>query len=327
MTLLLVGVCLVVAVFAITNGLHDTAVAVAGVVSTRTLTPGVALVMVSFFTVLGSLTGAAVVRTFSTSVVRPEHTPAGLAVLIAGVAGAALWNLITWRRGLPSSSSWALVGGLLGAGMVSRSTVHWSLLVSNVLLPLVAFLLVAFVVSYLSMLTVIWAAHRQPPSATNHRFRMGQSVAAAAVALGHGIQDGQKSLGVVVLALDIAGRQAASIPTWARLLVALSLGLGTFAGGWRILSTVGRRIVSLDPGKGFVSGLSSAGTLVVAAGWLGAPVSSTYTVTASLVGVGAVRGWRRVRWRVVGRILLTALATLPASAAVGALLGALLRVG
>lgn len=326
MTLLLVTVVIMALLFAVTNGFHDTAIAVASAVSTRTLTPGVAVTLASFFTSLGSLVGVGVAWTVSTSVVAPPPGELGLKLLLAGLIGAISWNLWTWWRGMPSSSTYALVGGLAGAGLGAGSAVRWADLVANVMIPLLIFPVIAGLVAYLSMVAVVWAAHRQPPESTNRRFRVGQSMAACAVALGHGIQDGQKTVGVLGMALALAHVEGHSFPFWVRVSTALALGGGTMIGGWRIMRTVGRRIVRLDPAKGFVSEASSAGILIVAAGLVGAPVSTTYTVTSSLVGVGMARGWRRVRWRVVLQIILVSLATIPVSGLIGFLCYEVLRL-
>ncbi|GAA1847954.1 inorganic phosphate transporter [Myceligenerans crystallogenes] len=312
-----------------TNGFHDAANAIATSVSTRALTPGVALAMAAVMNFLGALLGTAVAETIATSIVNLEgaSTSAELVVVLGALVGAIAWNLVTWWFGLPSSSTHALIGGLVGAGLAGGIAVHWGEIVDKVVLPMVISPLVGFGLAFVVMIGVLWAFAKAAPGRTARRFRLAQTVSAAAMALGHGLQDAQKTMGVIFLALLAAGwaDPADGIPLWVKLAAAAAISAGTYAGGWRIMRTLGRRIIELDPARGFVAESVSAVVLYANAFVLHAPVSTTHTITSAIMGAGATHRLSAVRWGVAGNIATAWILTIPAAALVAALVTWLLR--
>jgi PiT family inorganic phosphate transporter len=310
------GVLIVVVVIALifdyTNGFHDAANAIATSISTRALTPRIALILAALMNLLGALLGTGVAKTVS-EVITPPSGLHGLAVVGAGVLGAITWNLITWYFGLPSSSSHALIGGAVGAGMASASSVNWQTVVDKVAVPMVISPLVGFCVAYLVMVTILWIFRRSHPGRTNRRFRIAQSLSAASLALGHGLQDAQKTMGIIVLALITTGHHGTGggVPIWVILLCAGALSAGTYAGGWRIMRTLGRKVIELDPPKGFAAELTASSVLYATAFIWHAPISTTHTMTSAIMGVGATKRLSAVRWGVAGNIITAWVLTIP----------------
>jgi PiT family inorganic phosphate transporter len=315
--LLVIGVALV---FDYTNGFHDAANAIATSVSTRALTPQVALAMAAVMNFVGAFLGQGVARTIS-DILEVDVGPHGLVVIAAAVVGAIAWNLLTWYFGLPSSSSHALIGGLVGAGLASATIVRWDAVVDKVVIPMVLSPVVGFGLAFSLMIAVLWGFRRANPHRVNRRFRHAQTVSAAAMALGHGLQDAQKTMGVIVLALVAGGYQTDDdyIPVWVVLAAAGAISLGTYAGGWRIMRTLGRRIIELDPPRGFAAETTAAGVLYTTAFVFEAPVSTTHTITSSIMGVGATRRLSAVRWGVARTILAAWVLTIPMAALMAAL--------
>ncbi|MEV0950117.1 inorganic phosphate transporter [Promicromonospora sp. NPDC050249] len=309
--------------FDFTNGFHDAANAIATSVSTRALTPRVALVMAAAMNFAGALLGTEVAETIATSIVNLEGagTHAELAVVLCALLGAIVWNLITWWFGLPSSSTHALIGGLVGAGIAGGMSVYWSAIVDKVVLPMIISPLVGFGLAFAVMVAVMWIFRYAAPARTNRRFRIAQTASAAAMALGHGLQDAQKTMGVIYLALLTVGwaNVDQGIPLWVKLSAAAAISAGTYSGGWRIMRTLGRRIIELDPARGFVAESVSALVLYVNAFALHAPVSTTHTITSAIMGVGATRRLSAVRWGVAKNIAVAWVLTIPAAALVAAL--------
>ncbi|MBE1876924.1 inorganic phosphate transporter [Myceligenerans pegani] len=315
--------------FDYTNGFHDAANAIATSVSTRALTPGVALVLAAGMNFAGALLGTEVAETIATSIVNLEGVAprAELTVVLAALVGAIAWNLITWWFGLPSSSTHALIGGLVGAGLAGGMAVHWSAIVDKVVLPMILSPLVGFGAAFAVMIGVLWIFRKASPARTARRFRLAQTTSAAAMALGHGLQDAQKTMGVIFLALLTAGwaDPEAGIPLWVKLSAAAAISAGTYAGGWRIMRTLGRKIIELDPARGFVAESVSALVLYANAFVLHAPVSTTHTITSAIMGVGATHRLSAVRWGVAGNIATAWVLTIPAAALIAALITWLLR--
>ncbi|GAB4087078.1 low-affinity phosphate transporter PitH [Myceligenerans cantabricum] len=309
--------------FDYTNGFHDAANAIATSVSTRALTPGVALILAAVMNFVGALLGTQVAETIATSIVNLDGagTHVELVVVLAALVGAITWNLITWWFGLPSSSTHALIGGLVGAGLAGGMVVHWSAIVDKVVVPMVVSPLLGFGIAFAVMIGVLWAFRNASPARTGRRFRMAQTASAAAMALGHGLQDAQKTMGVIFLALLAAGwaDPDAGIPLWVKLAAAAAISAGTYAGGWRIMRTLGRKIIELDPARGFVAESVSAVVLYANAFVLHAPVSTTHTITSAIMGVGATHRLSAVRWGVAGNIATAWVLTIPAAALVAAL--------
>jgi len=318
---LAVIVIVIALAFDYTNGFHDAANAIATSVSTRALTPRAALIMAAVMNLVGALLGTSVATTIGSGIITPPEGVAGIVVVFAGLIGAITWNLITWWKGLPSSSSHALIGGLTGAGLASATTVHWDVIIEKVVIPMVLSPIVGFTLAFLLMVAVLWLVRNARPAATYRKFRMSQTVSAAAMALGHGLQDAQKTMGVIVLVLVAAGLQEGTeIPLWVKLAAATAISLGTYAGGWRIMRTLGRKVIELDPARGFVAETVASGILYTTAFVFAAPISTTQTITSAIMGVGATRRLSAVRWGMAANIAWAWLFTLPASALVAAVI-------
>ncbi|MCK6209722.1 inorganic phosphate transporter [Georgenia sp. EYE_87] len=317
--LLVVVVVTVALVFDFTNGFHDAANSIATSVTTRALTPHTAVVLAAVMNLLGAMLGTGVAETIGSGIITTPQGTDGLGVVLAALVGAIAWNLLTWWLGLPSSSSHALIGGLLGAGLAAAATVHWEVIGLLVALPMVLSPLVGFVLAYAVMVLTLWTVRSFPYRRTLRGFQLSQTISAAAMALGHGLQDAQKTMGVIVLALVAGGlHEGSEIPLWVKLAAAAAISLGTYAGGWRIMHTLGRRVIQLDPARGFVAESVSSAVLYVAAFVFHAPVSTTHTITSAIMGVGATRRLSAVRWAVAGNIAVAWVLTIPASAAVAA---------
>jgi PiT family inorganic phosphate transporter len=309
--------------FDYTNGFHDAANAIATSVSTRALTPRAALLMAAVMNFTGALLGTEVAETIATSIVDlSDASPhQALVVVLCALVGAIVWNLITWWFGLPSSSTHALIGGLVGAGLAGGLVIYGSAIVDKVVLPMVFSPLIGFFLAFLVMVGLLWLIRNASPSRTTRRFRLAQTVSAAAMALGHGLQDAQKTMGVIFMALLTVGwaDPDGGIPLWVKLSAAAAISLGTYSGGWRIMRTLGRKIIELDPARGFVAESVSAVVLYVNAFALHAPVSTTHTITSAIMGVGATKRLSAVRWGVAKNIGVAWVLTIPAAAAVAAL--------
>lgn len=301
--LVLVAVVAAALAFAWMNGFHDASNAVATSLSSATLTARVALPLAGLLNVVGALLGVGVAQTIGTRLVTLPVSSPGLGIVAAALVAAFTWNLLTWSLGLPSSSSHALIGGLAGAATVAGGGIRWDVVRDLVLVPMLLSPLVGFSLAWLLMAAIIRSVREVTYGVARRRFKIAQTVSASAVALGHGLQDGQKTMGVIVIALVAGGHQVEGVPVWVRLSAALALGAGTVVGGGRIIRTLGRRVVPVDPVSGFAAESVSAVVLAATAVFQ-APVSSTHTVTASIMGAGSTRGRREIRWNVVRRILL-----------------------
>lgn len=317
------GLVLVLAVafgFAYTNGFHDSANAIATSVSTRALTPRAALSMAAVMNLAGAFLGTGVAATVSEGIIDTPHGDKGMVILWAALIGAVAWNLTTWYFGLPSSSTHALFGGMVGAALAGGDAVHWTGVWEKVVVPMLTSPVVGLIAGFVVMLAIWWLFRNANPHRAKRNFRMAQTVSAAAMALGHGLQDSQKTMGVVVLALTIGGHHTGSgIPLWVKFCTAAVLSLGTWAGGWRIMRTLGRRIIELDPPQGFAAESVSAAILYVTSYAYKVPVSTTHVITSAIMGVGATKRVRAVRWGVARGIVLGWFITMPAAGLVGAL--------
>jgi PiT family inorganic phosphate transporter len=316
----IIAIIVIALAFDYTNGFHDAANAIATSVSTRALTPRAALLMAAVMNFAGAWLGTEVAKTVGSGIIEAPHGTGGLVVVGAGLVGAITWNLITWYFGLPSSSSHALIGGLIGAALASGTVVQWAGVVDKVLIPMIASPIAGFCIAYVVMLAIMWLFRRAHPGRVSRGFRWAQTVSAAAMALGHGLQDAQKTMGVIVLALVTAGyQQTFDVPVWVVVSVAAALAAGTYAGGWRIMRTLGRRIIDLDPPRGFAAEITAASVLYSAAYLFHAPISTTHTITSAVMGVGATKRLSAVRWGIAGNIVTAWVLTIPAAAAVAAL--------
>ena len=313
------AVILVAMVFDYTNGFHDAANAIATSVSTRALTPRVALLMAAAGNFLGARLGGNVATTVS-GIIEVPPSNAGLGVVFSAVLGAIAWNLITWYFGLPSSSSHALIGGLVGAALTAGYRVQWDQVVSKVIIPMVASPLIGFVAGFLFMVAIMWIFRTGRPAKLNRGFRCAQTVSAAAMSVGHGLQDAAKTIGVVVLALYVGGYQdTTNIPMWTYWTSATVLALGTYAGGWRIIRTLGRKIIDLGPPEGFAAETVASSLLFLFGIGLHAPISTTHTITSAIMGVGATKKLSAVRWGIAGNIVTAWILTFPGAGAIAAI--------
>ena len=310
--------------FDFTNGFHDAANAIATSVSTRALTPRIALAMAAILNFAGALLGVGVAQTVQ-GIIDIESAPTGsdaeattaiaLTIVVAALVGAITWNLITWYFGLPSSSSHALIGGIIGAGVASTTTVEWTTLLDKVAIPMVLSPLLGFLGAFLLMTGIMWAFRRAHPAKVSRGFRLAQTVSAAGMSLGHGLQDAQKTMGVIVLALVAGGYEdGKTVPFWVIVAAATAISAGTYSGGWRIMRTLGRRIINLDPPRGFAAEGVAATVLYVMAIGLHAPVSTTHTITSAIMGVGATKRASAVRWGVARSIVIAWIITIPMAA-------------
>ena len=313
------AVVLLAAAFAFLNGFRDASTSVALAVRNRALTPSVGVLLAAFFNFVGALLSALLAVAASQTWINLPSGADGLTILVAGLASACAWGLLMWWRGIPASSTHALVGGLAGAGLASLAIggpgvagVDQSLLF-QVVLPLVLSPLVAYSGSFLLVYPATWVARYTQPNVVNQRFRRGQAVAAGAVAFGHGLQDGQRVSAVLLLALLAAGYSDGGIPTWVAALSAVMMTAGTLFGGWRISQTIGYKITRIDPLRGSVAQTFSALMLFVGAIGLHWPLSTTHTVTAGALGAGENQHFSVTNRKLVIRILwlwaLTPLAT------------------
>lgn len=329
MTLAIVVTVVVVAlVFDYTNGFHDAANAIATSISTRALTPRIALVLAAVMNFVGALLGQKVAHTvsdvISTEGLSPNH---GLVIVLSGLVGAIVWNLVTWYFGLPSSSTHALIGGLVGAAVAAGATIHWHTIRDKVVVPMVASPLVGFVLAFLVMLSIMWIFRRRNPHKVFRGFRLMQTVSASALALGHGLQDAQKTMGVIFLCLVISGHATSTdaLPLWVVICSASAISFGTYSGGWRIMRTLGRKIIDLDPARGFSAEAVGAAVLYTTAYVWQAPISTTHTITSAIMGAGATKRFSAVRWGVARSILTAWVLTFPAAGAVAAFSYLLMR--
>ena len=316
----LVGLIGVALLFDFLNGLHDAANSIATIVSTRVLRPQYAVLWAAFFNFVAFLVfGLHVANTIGTGIIAPDIiTPA---VIFAALVGAIVWNLVTWALGIPSSSSHALIGGLVGAGVAKAGivAVMWSGL-SMTLLAIVLSPVVGFLLALLLVAIVTWASARSTPFAVDRAFRIFQFFSASLYSLGHGGNDAQKTMGIIAVLLYSQGHLGSefSVPFWVVLSCQSAMALGTLMGGWRIVRTMGLRITRLTPMQGFCAETGGAATLFMAT-FLGVPVSTTHTITGAIVGVGAARRVSAVRWNVASSIVYAWVITVPASALVAAL--------
>ncbi|MET0642507.1 MAG: inorganic phosphate transporter [Jiangellaceae bacterium] len=316
---LIVAVIVVALGFDYTNGFHDAANAIATSVSTRALTPRAALVMAAVMNLVGAFLGTGVAQTVGSGIVELPETESSLVVILAALIGAIVWNLTTWWFGLPSSSSHALIGGLVGATLAAAGTVKWAGILDKVVIPMIVSPLVGFTLAFLLMTAIMWSFRRASPGRVNRGFRIAQTFSAAAMALGHGLQDAQKTMGVITLALVVGGVQSTFyVQWWVIVLSATAISAGTYAGGWRIMRTLGRRIVHLDPPRGFAAETTASSVLYTTAFVFAAPISTTQTITSAVMGVGATRRLSAVRWGVAGDIAWAWVLTIPMAALVAA---------
>ena len=327
------GVLLIVTIlialgFDFTNGFHDTANAVATSISTRALGPRAAVALSAAFNLIGALVAIELLHTHVANTIGGLVSPkqgVSLEMIVAALVGAIVWNLITWRLGLPSSSSHALIGALIGMGAAAYGVdaVKWGS-VEPVVIALVASPLIGLILSYLFTIGILDLFRHSHPGPINRRFRLAQVASGAFVSFSHGANDAQKTMGVITLALVSAGALSASgkefpsPPLWVVLLAATAIGFGTYAGGWRIIRTLGMKVIRLEPVDGFCA-QTMAAVVIQGATQLALPVSTTHVVSGAVMGAGATRRFGAIRWGVARNILFAWLLTIPATAAMAAI--------
>ncbi len=316
----LIGLVAVALFFDFLNGLHDAANSIATIVSTRVLRPQYAVLWAAFFNFIAFMFfGLHVAETVGKGIVDVSVvTPA---VIFSALVGAIVWNIVTWIAGIPSSSSHALIGGLVGAGVAKAGlgAIVWTGL-GKTIAAIVLSPATGFVLALILILAVSWLFVRQTPFAVDRTFRVMQFISASLYSLGHGGNDAQKTMGIIAVLLYSQGMLGANfyVPLWVVLTCQTALALGTLFGGWRIVHTMGSKITRLNPMQGFCAETGGAITLF-AATWLGIPVSTTHTITGAIIGVGAARRVSAVRWGIAGNIVIAWIVTLPATAAIAAL--------
>ena len=308
----LVGLILVALAFDFLNGMNDAANAIATIVSTRVLRPQLAVAWAAFFNFVAFLFfGLHVAETVGRGIVEAdivnEH------VIFGALAGAIVWQIVTQRLGIPSSSSHALIGGLVGSALAAGALVHWNTVIDKVLIPMVVSPVAGFFLAFLLMLSFMWILRKKNPKRVTRNFRMLQPISAAALALGHGLQDAQKTMGVIFLALITTGhaQEGDRLPLWVVISAAAAISAGTYSGGWRIMRTMGRKIIDLDPARGFAAETVGASVLYTTAYVFEAPVSTTHIITSAIMGAGATRRLSAVRWGMARSILVAWVLTFP----------------
>src|SRR5215204_135101 len=325
--LTLVAVVVVALFFDFTNGFHDTANSIATSVSTRALSPRAAVISAAILNVLGAFVSLEVAATIAKGIVDADAIT--LDVVLAGLVGAITWNLVTWYLGLPSSSSHALIGGVLGSAVAAAgwNVVKWEGLKEKVLIPSLIAPFAGLALAGALMILLTWVIRRRSPGTINRVFRRLQLVSGGFVAFTHGTNDAQKTMGIIALALVAGGHLAegADPPLWVIVSAAIAMSAGTYAGGWRIIKTLGTRIAKLDPPQGFAAQTACASILFTTAHY-GFPVSTTHTISGSVMGAGASRRLSAVRWGVAGNILIAWILTIPSAAGVGALMEVVTRL-
>jgi inorganic phosphate transporter, PiT family len=319
-SIILVIVVATALAFDFTNGFHDTANVVATSISTRAMAPKAAVAFAAILNFVGAFVSLEVAGTIAKDIV--DQDVVTTTIVFAGLVGAIVWNLVTWYFGLPSSSSHALVGGVVGAMFVANGpdAIMGEGLAAKVLVPALVAPVLAFLVAGLGILICYRIVGRLAPGPVNRGYRLGQIASGGLLALAHGTNDAQKTMGIITLALIANGTIAsdAGVPTWVIVSAATAIALGTYMGGWRIIKTMGSRIIKMDPAQGFAAQGSGA-AVILAASHFGYPLSTTHTISGAVMGAGAAKRLSAVRWGVAGNIILAWVLTLPAAGAVGGL--------
>ena len=326
-SLLLLGLVLfMAAAFDFINGFHDTANAIATVVATRVLSPRQAIVMAAGLNFLGALSGTAVAATLAKGIVDPNAVTQ--TVIVAALGSAILWNLVTWYFGIPSSSSHALIGGVVGGALAFQGTGSLNRSgLETIVLTLITSPLIGMVIGFFLMILLLWIVFRQSSHSVNSHFRRFQLLSSAFMSFSHGSNDAQKTMGIMTLALFSSGYLSSlQVPTWVMVVSAVAMALGTSFGGWRIIKTMGHKIIKLEPIHGFAAETAAA-VVIQGASHFGLPVSTTHVISGSIMGVGASKRLSAVRWGVAGNMVMAWVLTIPATASVAWLLYEVFTVG
>lgn len=317
--ILLIIIVATALIFDFTNGAHDCANAISSIVSTKVASPRTAVIMAASLNLLGALLGTEVAKTLGAGIVHPSMVEGCHILVLAALIGAIFWNLFTWYMGIPSSSSHALIGGLVGAGIghAGFSAINGWGIITKVVLPFIGSPLVGFCAGFVVMVIIYWVGSNFHRAKVVGAFRRLQYLSAGFMALSHGLNDAQKTMGIITLALVLFGQlDAVDVPLWVKLACASAMCLGTSVGGWKIVKTMGGKIFKLKPAYGFAAE-SATGMVISAASLLGAPVSTTHVVSAAIFGVGSTKRLTAVNWRIAKQFVIAWTVTLPASAVVG----------
>jgi inorganic phosphate transporter, PiT family len=313
--------------FDFTNGFHDTANAIATSVSTRAMSPRVAVAMSATLNFVGAFLSLEVAATIAKGIV--DAGSVTLLTVFAGLVGAIAWNIATWALGLPSSSSHALIGGIIGATIAAQGTgaVLWKGVVEKVAVPAIIAPVLAMAAAAIAIVVTYRIVGRQSPGVVSRGFRLGQILSGALFSLSHGTNDAQKTMGIIFLALVANGNLPASadVPVWVIIASATAIAVGTYVGGWRIIRTMGSRIIKMDPAQGFAAQAVGA-AVILSASHVGFPLSTTHVANGGIMGAGAAKRLSAVRWGVAGNIVVAWVLTLPCAAAVGALTYGVVRL-
>jgi inorganic phosphate transporter, PiT family len=314
--------------FDFTNGFHDTANVVATSISTRAMGPRIAVAFAAVFNFVGAFLSLKVAATVGKDIV--DSSSISMTIVFAGLIGAIAWNLATWYFGLPSSSSHALIGGLVGSAFAAHGAdaILGDGLLGKVVLPAVVAPVLAFVVAGAAIIAAYSIIAHQRPGPVNRGFRLGQLLSAGLLALSHGTNDAQKTMGIITLALVAHGNIAPDdfhVPDWVVISAASAIALGTYTGGWRIIRTMGSRIIKMDPAQGF-SAQGAGSAVILAASHAGYPLSTTHVISGGVMGAGAAKRVSAVRWGVAGNIIVAWILTIPAAASIGAIIYGVTRI-
>ena len=319
-------VIVVALIFEYINGFHDAANAIATVVSTKVLTPRKALLYGAVLNFFGAFAGTHVAKTIGADIV--DKTAVSQEVILCALIGAILWNLFTWFFGIPSSSSHALIGGLLGAAIAHNgfNVVHANGVIAKVIIPMFTSPLLGFLVGFFLMLSLLWLFANASPEKVNKKFKGMQLFSAGIMAFSHGSNDAQKTMGIITLSLlaykfggNIPQGTNFSVPVWVIFVCAVTMGLGTMAGGWKIIHTLGSKVIKLKPIHGFAAETTAASTILTAS-FFGFPVSTTHIISTAIMGVGSTIRFSAVKWGLVGNIVLAWFLTIPICAVLSAIL-------
>lgn len=323
---LLVFVIIVALVFEYINGFHDSANSIATVVSTKVLTARTAVVYAGLLDMIGAFLGTHVATTVGKGIIETGGVTQG--VILCALLSAIVWNLITWYYGIPSSSSHALIGGLIGAGIskAGYEVVQFDGVTKKVLLPMITSPLIGFVIGFLCMVLILWLFAKAKPSSVNRYFKKLQLVSSGIMALSHGTNDAQKTMGIITLALvSINALPTFEVPFWVIFGCAVTMGMGTMGGGLRIIRTMGTKMIKLKPVHGFAAETSAA-LVILSASHFGIPVSTTHVISTSIMGVGSTKGVHAVKWGIVGNIVMAWVLTIPTCMVIAAILYRILPV-
>ena len=323
---LLIFVVVASLIFESINAFHDTAKAIATVVSTKVLTARAAILYAGVLNIAGAFMGTHVASTIGKGIVATDSVTQG--VILCALLSAIIWNLITWYYGIPSSSSHALIGGLMGATIAKAGyhVVHFEGVAKKVLLPMITSPLIGFAIGFLCMVSILWICAKANPNSVNKYFKKLQLVSSGIMALSHGSNDAQKTMGIITLALvSYHALPTFEVPYWVILGCAVTMGLGTMGGGWRIIRTMGTKMIKLKPVHGFAAETSAA-AVILSASYFGIPVSTTHIISTSIMGVGSTRGIHALKWGIVGNIVMAWVLTIPVCMVIAGILYRVLPV-